>query len=258
MNKPRLLKADEISCRIQSITDKGGAIILLYKDARVDMNILDETYGMMNWKRTHETIDGKLFCTISVWDDTKKEWVSKQDVGVESNTEATKGEASDAFKRAGFNWGIGRELYTAPFIYVQLRDDEMLRRQNAKPQASSRFKLNVETIEYNSEGVITKLVLVDRNFDVRYQFPKSTARQKSEPNNNLALLNKTEKVQMFCINSNITVSEFGAILKQLQKDGKVSNKKTKDMTDDEFSFMLNAVSNQLKAGEEEKLPWEVF
>ena len=124
MKTPRLLKPDEISCRVQQVTDTGGAIILLYKDARVDMNVLDETYGPMNWKREHQTIDGNLYCTISVWDDTKAQWVSKQDVGTESFTEATKGEASDAFKRAGFNWGIGRELYTGPFIFVQLQEGE--------------------------------------------------------------------------------------------------------------------------------------
>lgn len=117
MNTPRLLKAEEVEARIQSVNDR-GAIFLLYKDARVDQKILDETFGPMNWQRSHQLIDGKLFCTVSVWDDDRKQWVSKQDVGTESNTEKEKGQASDAFKRACFNWGIGRELYSAPFIFV--------------------------------------------------------------------------------------------------------------------------------------------
>lgn len=93
-----------------------GLSLLLYKDARCDMNILDETVGPYNWQRTHSRDNAN--CTVSLWDDEKKQWISKEDTGTESNTEAEKGLASDSFKRACFNWGIGRELYTAPFIWV--------------------------------------------------------------------------------------------------------------------------------------------
>lgn len=168
MKTPRLLKPDEISCRVQQVTDSAGAIILLYKDARVDMNVLDETYGAMNWKREHQTIDGNLYCTISVWDEGKSQWVSKQDVGVESYTEATKGEASDSFKRAGFNWGIGRELYTAPFVFVQLNDDEW-RERNGRKQTTFKFGLTVKEIEYNEAREITRLLLVDKGGKVRFK-----------------------------------------------------------------------------------------
>ena len=113
----RELRADEIDCRVGTQTDQGVSL-LMYKDARVDMRLLDEVVGTMNWKREHEIINGNLYCTVSIWDETKNGWVSKQDVGVESNTEKEKGQASDAFKRACFNWGIGRELYTAPFIWI--------------------------------------------------------------------------------------------------------------------------------------------
>lgn len=177
MNSPRLLKNDEISCRVQQVTDSFGAIILLYKDARTDMNLLDETYGPMNWQREHKTIDGNLFCTIKVWDDDKKQWVAKEDVGVESNTEATKGEASDAFKRAGFNWGIGRELYTGPFIFVQLEDGEHQIGKNGKPQASFRFGLSVKDITYTDEREIKTLVLVDKKGRERFTYGKG----KSKP-----------------------------------------------------------------------------
>lgn len=169
MKQPRLLKANEISCRIQQVTESKGAIVLLYKDARVDMAILDETYGPMNWQRKHDVVNGNLFCTIDIWDDEKKQWVSKQDVGVESNTEATKGEASDAFKRAGFNWSIGRELYTAPFVFIQLTDDECYVNKNGKKAAKSSFGLEVSNITYNDETrEIASLVLKDRKGNVRF------------------------------------------------------------------------------------------
>ena len=119
----RLLKADEIDCRVGSVTDKGVSL-LLYKDARVDIRLLDEVVGTMNWKREHEIINGNLYCTVSIYNEATQQWVSKQDVGVESNTEKEKGQASDAFKRACFNWGIGRELYTSPFVWVNLSQNE--------------------------------------------------------------------------------------------------------------------------------------
>lgn len=113
--KFRLLRADEIDCRISTVTEKGLSL-LLYKDARCDMNILDETVGPENWERSHVVINGNLFCNVGIR--CGDFWVTKQDVGTESYTEKEKGEASDSFKRACFNWGIGRELYTAPFMWV--------------------------------------------------------------------------------------------------------------------------------------------
>lgn len=112
----RPLRADEIDCRIAMVKDKGLSI-LLYKDARCDMNILDETVGPLSWKREHTRDNAN--CIVSIWDDEKEQWISKEDTGTESNTEAVKGLASDSFKRACFNWGIGRELYTAPFIWFK-------------------------------------------------------------------------------------------------------------------------------------------
>lgn len=156
MNGMPLLKAEDIECRMQKITDK-GAVLLLYKTARVDMRILDEVYGEMNWQRHHEVINGNLFCTISVWDSEKSQWVSKQDVGTESNAEAEKGQASDAFKRAGFAWGIGRELYDAPFIFIHAPVDKY-----------DRF--TVKEIKYSkTERKFTSLVIVDKDGKERYR-----------------------------------------------------------------------------------------
>ena len=126
----RNLRAEEIDCRLQQVKDNGVSL-LLFKDARVDMNILDETVGAENWQREHYECKGNLFCRVGIRCDSVQyqeangdtgiapEWVWKSDCGVESNTEAQKGEASDSFKRACFNWGIGRELYTSPFIWIK-------------------------------------------------------------------------------------------------------------------------------------------
>ena len=141
----RDLKSDEIDCRIAQITEK-GLVLLLYKDARVDQNILDEAVGPYNWQREHEFKDGKLYCKVSIWDKDKEQWIYKEDVGTESFSEAEKGQASDSFKRACFNWGIGRELYTAPFIWISAD----------KCNIKKKDKFIVEAIEITNK-VITGL-----------------------------------------------------------------------------------------------------
>lgn len=123
----RDLTAEDIDVRVQSVSAKdgkpNGAILLLYKNARVDMNILDETVGAENWQREHYECKGNLYCRVGIKTDDKEkqllEWVWKSDCGAESNSDAEKGEASDSFKRACVNWGIGRELYTSPLIWIK-------------------------------------------------------------------------------------------------------------------------------------------
>lgn len=171
----RLLNANEIECRVQSVkkTKTGvGCILLLYKDARVDMKLLDETYGAMNWQRTHEVINGNLFCNIEIWDSEKKCWIKKQDVGTESNTEKEKGQASDSFKRAGFNWGIGRELYTAPFIWVDLKEGEYYDK-DGKTYINPRVTFKVKYIDYNADREIIALQIIDNKNTIRYEIGKS-------------------------------------------------------------------------------------
>ena len=164
--KFRKLNADEIEVRIGTAKYENpkdhsskilGASYLLYKNARVDMTLLDESVGAINWQRTHEFKDGKLYCTVSIYDEHKGLWVSKEDVGVESNTEAEKGQASDSFKRACFNWGIGRELYTSPFIWIKPTSQEDLK----------YTKFYVKEIEYTND-VISKLVIVDKDGNIRF------------------------------------------------------------------------------------------
>lgn len=163
MKEIRLLSAQDIECRAQQVAkDFSWCSLLLYKNARVDMQILDETFGRFGWKRSHELINGRLYCTVSIYDVEKGQWVSKQDVGVESNTEAEKGQASDAFKRACFNVGIGRELYTAPKIFISLTKDDV---KNSR--LSTRF--DVRAIEYTNNQ-ISYLQIVDNKGILRYEY----------------------------------------------------------------------------------------
>lgn len=151
----RKLKADEIECRVATVT-KTGCSVLLYKDARVDQKLLDETVGALNWKRSHQLIGDRLYCTVEVWDAEKAQWISKQDVGTESYTEKEKGQASDSFKRACFNFGIGRELYTAPFIWIGAEKTN-IEEKNGKYTTRDRFK--VDDIGYDTDGNICKLTI---------------------------------------------------------------------------------------------------
>ena len=155
----RKLEPNEIECRIGTISEKGLSL-LLYKDARVDMNLLDETVGPMNWKREHTRENRN--CIVSIWDSEKKEWVSKEDTGTESNTEAEKGLASDSFKRACFNWGIGRELYTAPFIWIKAEDCTIKQNgvdRNGKPKYACYDKFLVAKLNYKDNGDIDGLAI---------------------------------------------------------------------------------------------------
>lgn len=152
----RTLKPNEIECRIGMVSDKGVSL-LLYKNARVDMQILDECFGIFGWKRSHSCIDGKLFCTVEVRDPNTGEWITKEDVGVSAFTEKEKSQASDAFKRAAVNIGIGRELYTAPFIWIA-SSKVNIKKRGDKLYCNDRFA--VGSIEYNENREISALTIV--------------------------------------------------------------------------------------------------
>lgn len=156
----RKLRADEIDVRVAQITDKTCSL-LLYKDARVDQNILDETVGPANWERSHQLIGENLYCTVSIYDKDKGCWVSKQDVGTESYTEKEKGQASDSFKRACFNWGIGRELYTAPRIKLFSSDGSYKADKNNLGKAVTYDTFSVKSIDYDRKGNIKALEILN-------------------------------------------------------------------------------------------------
>ena len=165
----RLLKADEIEVRVAQVTEKGCSL-LLYKDARCDMNILDETVGAMNWQNKFYEQKGILFCSLGINTNYKSpelpdRWVWKDDAGTESNSEAEKGNASDARKRAGFAFGIGRELYTSPFIWVGKDKLEMFEK-GGKWFVKDKFR--VEKIAYDEKKRISGLSIVNQNNDRVY------------------------------------------------------------------------------------------
>lgn len=164
----RKLRADEIDVRIQSITKTGSALLLLYKDARCDQNILDETVGPMNWQRKHTRDNAN--CIVGIWDDAKGQWVEKEDTGTESNTEKEKGLASDSFKRACFNWGIGRELYTAPtmFFPAELMNDKY-----------DRFR--VTEIEYEGNVIADITVLNEKTGESKTYSNRKVPPIKAKP-----------------------------------------------------------------------------
>ena len=170
----RTLKANEIDCRVAQIDEK-WLTLLLYKDARVDMNILDETVGCLNWKKSYSRENAN--CTVSIWNDEIKEWVSKEDTGTESFSEAEKGLASDSFKRSCFNWGIGRELYTAPSIFILPRKDIKYKYDgkevdefylNKKEKYETKTRFWVEYIDYNDTKEIQNLIIRDQKNNIRF------------------------------------------------------------------------------------------
>lgn len=209
-NKIRLLRSDEIECRIGTISEKGLSL-LLYKDARADMRLLDEVYTPFGWQRKHVLIGGNLYCIVSVWDENKQQWIEKMDVGTESYTEKEKGQASDSFKRACVSVGIGRELYTAPFIWVPASKTNIRKRQEGNREKFYTYdKFTVREISYNDNREITELTIIDQDGSVIYSLaekgsgvqrtkaqktadkPKTTAtgKAKGTENNYVEIINK--------------------------------------------------------------------
>lgn len=178
----RTLHADEIELRVGNVSAK-GATLLLYKDARCDQAVLDETVGPLNWQRHHSRENAN--CTVDIWDSEKHMWVSKEDTGTESNTEREKGLASDSFKRACTNWGIGRELYSSPRIFVPV---ETQKKQNGGKGYELKDQYcfsgaEVSEIEYDEKRRIKALTIVDEDGAVMFSFPKGkrSAPKQSKP-----------------------------------------------------------------------------
>lgn len=173
----RDLRADEIDVRV-SIAKKNGVSLLLYKDARCDQTILDETVGALNWQR-HHTRDNAN-CIVSIWDEQKGAWIEKEDTGTESNAEKEKGIASDSFKRACFNWGIGRELYTAPFIWVKAEFCDKLEPDVNRYRCGDTFMVEKIIIENKK---ITAISIKNSGNGKRCFVWQSPSREKGSKNN---------------------------------------------------------------------------
>ena len=173
----RDLTADEIECRIGMIKAT-GLTLLLYKDARCDMNILDETVGPLDWKREHSRDNAN--CIVSIWDNDKAQWISKEDTGTESNTEKEKGLASDSFKRACVNWGIGRELYTSPFIWIPENLCTIKNGDTNKSMYKCNDRFEVTHIKIENKQ-ITELKIVNATTGVECFKWKQAEAEKIEP-----------------------------------------------------------------------------
>ena len=211
--KFRTLYADEIECRVDQVSaEKKGCSLLLYKDARCDMNILDETVGADNWMDDFYEAKGTLFCKIGirVQRENGYEWIWKGDAGSPSNMEAIKGEASDARKRAGVAWSIGRELYTAPFIWINGTDIEW--KKNTKGKDVPKDNFYVRDIGYDDKRRINELVICKGKGVVVYQMGK--AAKKVEPKKEEPKQEEKKPVKVICPNCG------RQILRLKGKDGK--------------------------------------
>ena len=217
MDKFRYLNADEIEVRVAQVSKSTKAIsLLLYKDARADQKMLDETFGMFGWQKRYERDSkGNLFCIVSI-KSPEGEWISKSDVGTESNMESTKGEASDAFKRACFNWGIGRELYTAPSIWI---GKESYKPIDGKDGTYDRF--SVKDIGYDEQGNINRLTI--RNDSIKrdvYTF------KQFEPVSNP----KVKSIEDKAASDGVSIEKICKMLKI---------KTLEDMTEEQFAYVAN-------------------
>jgi len=169
-----LLQAEDIEVKVGQVTAKGVGL-LLYKTARTDMAMLDKIVGTLNWKCSYQEIKGNLFCTISLWDSESKQWIDKSDCGTESRSDndgnEKKGEASDAFKRAGTKCGIGRELYTSPFIFVTC--PTKAKTAGRGYEMTDRYtRFDVANIGYDNNGHINALTIKDGKGKVVYELGK--------------------------------------------------------------------------------------
>ena len=233
----RRLRADEIDVRVQSCTEK-GAILLLYKDARADMNILDETVGSMNWKREH-TRDNQN-CIVSLWNKEINQWISKEDTGTESNTEKEKGLASDSFKRACFNWGIGRELYTTGLVWVNA-DKMNITERNGKKTTYDKF--SVKEISYDNYGNINVLKIYNENKKI-ICFEKVVAETESQKKARL----EKEKTEQLALHGKLVhdlnghlgddMDKLDELLKYMNKSFKTDNKWLIDFTNEQLEKII--------------------
>ena len=208
--KFRNLRPDEIDIR-----SAGGTKMLLYKDARVDQNILDETVGTLGWKKEYKRINDALYCILSIRDPETGEWISKEDAGVPSRTEEVKGEASDAFKRAAFCFGIGRSLYSTPNIDI--------------PRSLQIGKLSVKEIGYDENGKINLLKIVNGVGQIVYTYPQVEMSESKKITEN-EIKKMTDEIR-----------RTGSSMEGLLKHFKI--KKVEDMTVRDFVYAMNRLSN---------------
>ena len=249
--KFRTLRADEIELRVGTVSAK-GATLLLYKDARCDQAVLDETVGAMNWQRHHSRDNAN--CTVSIWDTEKQMWVSKEDTGTESMTEKEKGLASDSFKRACTNWGIGRELYTSPWIFVKC--DTKSKQNGYGYELVDKFFFSgakVSDIEYDDKRKIKALTIVDKDGVLMYSYPKGkqkaapkkTAPKKEELKVETISTEDADWLKTKLMETNSDTAKFLAYVSNVTGHLIAS---VDSMTYDEFDVATTAISRKMEKG----------
>ena len=225
-NMIRTLNAGEIEVRVGSVNEKGISL-LLYKDARVDQQLLDETFGAFNWRRSHSCINGSIFCAVEIYDPEKQEWISKEDVGTAGLMEKEKASASDSFKRACVNWGIGRELYDAPFIWVPAEKVKIVHR-------GDRFvcyeHFRVQHIAYDDNRKITELVIVNSKGECVYEM-RQYRKQEKKPSGITA-----EQKRAFDLELKRTGVQKQTVYDRFQINGE------KELTSQLYDRMMSALS----------------
>lgn len=185
--KFRNLNADEIDVRVGSVAkDKSWISLLLYQNSRVAMDLLDEVVGKCNWQRIHTRDNAN--CIIEIWDDDKKQWICKEDTGIESFSDKEKGLASDSFKRSAVNWGIGRSLYSAPNIYIYGNAEQL-----------KYDKYSVKDISYNENDKINKLTITDKKGNVVYAYPTTNQKTTSTQTRQPKLISEAQRKRLFAI-----------------------------------------------------------
>lgn len=231
----RPLRADEIECRIGTVGAKGFTM-LLYKDARCDMNILDETVGEFNWQRDHKEIKGTVYCGVGILHGSIEQigqgvnpWVWKWDAGSESYTEKEKGEASDSFKRACVNWGIGRELYTAPLIFIRAKTEPVGNGYRLSDKRDG-YGYKVAQIEYEG-GRISHLVIAKNGTQV---FTFTADKFMEDAQNTI----DESMVQMV-----LTIAETPANKEVLHAMGIKTKRDIKAMTMEQYSEFIRRCNN---------------
>ena len=230
--KFRTLKADEIELRIGNTISTSkfqGYTLLLYKNARADMAILDEVVGCENWQRKHYSVKDNMYCSVGIL--TENGWVWKDDCGTESNTEKEKGEASDSFKRACVNWGIGRELYTGPFICIacNLENEKV-------PKSENYRKFKVTEIKYDNKDFISELIIKDKSNKVVFSTNKNSFNSKPEPVElDTKLLEKASKL-------GITPDKAAIVLKMSENE----------LTNEHLNYLITKTEEKHKRLEEKE------
>lgn len=250
ITKIRSLRADEIEVRVAQVTEK-GAQLLLYKDSRCDKRILDETFGIYGWKNDFKEILGNLFCTVSVYDAEKNVWIDKTDCGVESFSEKEKGQASDAFKRACFNLGIGRELYTKIFYFVKVP------KKNTKGKyelVNKNEKFNVSEITINEKTEkIEKIKIANEKGEIVFSYGYGSKTPKKETSKNTTDEKITDE-QIKLIHTLFTKIDVDGFKEKTYKKLKIESSKelSKKGAKELIDFLQKALAKKESKSEEKE------